>query len=132
MPEPKGRKHRRDRERERRRSREPAILTDEERTARAETREAQRAARPAPTVARSAPPAYPELPGLRVRITGAMVGIITMLGAAYIVIAGILNGSGIDSVISVGAGVVMLGVGTFVVALVLFPVPIRNFVRRGG
>jgi hypothetical protein len=133
MPGSKGRRNRRDRERERRRSREPEAIGDEERAeaaaARADERVAARAATPP---SRGGASTDLPLPGPGVRITGLMVGIITTLGAAYMVIAGTLNGSGADSILSIGAGVVMLGIGAFVVALVLFPAQIRNFVRRGN
>jgi hypothetical protein len=130
MPEPKGRRNRRDRERERRRSREAAVITDAERAERAQAREEQRTIARAQTPSRSPARAEPPLPGPGVRITGAMVGIVTMLGAAYMVIAATVNGSGSSAVLSMGAGIVMLGIGTFVVALVLFPRPIRDYFQR--
>lgn len=131
MPDPKGRRNRRDRDRERRRQREPRTpLSDEERRERdmrAALGSTDAPRRPATPSRASDEPIV--LPSVRVRITGAMVGVLTALGAAYMVIAATLNGSGVDSIISIGAGVIMLGVGTFVVALVLFPKQIRDLVR---
>lgn len=131
MPGAKGRRNRRDRERERRRSREGAVLTDEERAERIAARTDERAAARAVAAApRAAMRPEPPLPGPGMRITGAMVGVITALGAAYMVIAGVLNGSGSDSFLSIAAGVVMLAIGVFVVALVLFPRQIRDYFQR--
>jgi VIT1/CCC1 family predicted Fe2+/Mn2+ transporter len=130
MPESKGRRNRRDRERERRRSREAAVVTDEERAERAEARAEQRVATRAAAPTRVAARTQPPLPGPGVRITGAMVGIVTMLGAAYMIIAAAVSGSGSSAILSTGAGVVMLGIGTFVVALVIFPRQIRDYFQR--
>jgi hypothetical protein len=135
MPEAKGRKNRRDRERLRRRVREPGVPLPEDEQHERAAREARLHAAPPVTARvtggrRAAGPV--ELPSTSVRITGAMVGILTMLGAAYMIIAGILNGGGIDSYVSIGAGVILLAVGVFAAALSLAPLQIRNFVRRDG
>ena len=131
MPDPKGRKSRRDRERERRRTREPgASLSAEERFERD-----MRDVLPPPAATRGrrgvARPERPiELPNVRVRVTGAMVGVVTLLGAAYITIAAVLDGGGINSIVSVVVGVVLFGVGLFASVLSLFPQQVSRWLRR--
>ena len=118
MPEPRGRKHKRDRDRARRHSRDAANTAP---------------AQPAPVAAAGAQAPRPQqpLPPTSTRATGAMLAFVTAIGAVWVIYDAVSSDrTGADLVARIAAGAFLFALVVVVGVLSLAPEVARRVLRR--
>ena len=132
MPEQKGRKRKRQRERHVRpggagdaTAQEDGAETSRDDAAPARARRAVQ-----PPASNVQHPATAPLPGRGVRLAGVAVGIVTAAFGVGLFYSAIISESGIDLVLRLVGGVILLALAVALGALALIPGAIRDFVQR--